>query len=201
MGLIGYCLKNATGVAVVIAIVMFIGVISATRLPLQLFPNIEQPQMTISTFWRAASPEEMESVIAEEQEQVLRGIAGLEEMRADINPSFVQINLTFGVNTDMDQALVEVISRLNRLPPLPADANPPMVQSAATGDSNDTLIYLFIQSLPGNSLPIIEQGQFIRDRVVPRLEEIEGVAGAELQGPGNAPEVLEILFDPFLAAQ
>lgn len=201
MGLINYCLKNATGVAVVIAIVMFIGMISAARLPVQLFPNIEQPQMTVSTFWRAASPEEMESVIVEEQEQVLRGMPGLEEMRANINPSFVQIELTFSIETDMDQALVEVISRMNRLPPLPADANPPVVQSAATGDSNDTLIYLFIQSTADSEIPIIEQGQFIIDNVVPRLEGIEGVAAAELQGPGNAPEVLEITFDPFLAAQ
>jgi len=201
MGLINYCLKNATGVAVVIAIVMFIGMISAARLPVQLFPNIEQPQMTVSTFWRAASPEEMESVIVEEQEQVLRGMPGLEDMRANINPSFVQIELTFSIDTDMDQALVEVISRMNRLPPLPADANPPVVQSAATGDSNDTLIYLFIQSLPDSDIPIIEQGQFILDNVVPRLESIDGVAAAELQGPGNAPEVLEITFDPFLAAQ
>ena len=201
MGLINYCLKNATGVAVVIAIIMFIGIISALRLPVQLFPNIEQPQMTVSTFWRAASPEEMETVIVEEQEQVLRGMPGLEEMQANINPSFVQINLTFGIDTDMDQALVEVISRMNRLPPLPADANPPVVQSAATGDSNDTLIYLFIQSLPENPIPIVEQGQYILDNVVPRFEGIEGVAAAELQGPGNAPEVLEITFDPFLAAQ
>jgi len=122
-------------------------------------------------------------------------------MRANINPSFVQIELTFSIDTDMDQALVEVISRMNRLPPLPADANPPVVQSAATGDSNDTLIYLFIQSLPDSDIPIIEQGQFILDNVVPRLESIDGVAAAELQGPGNAPEVLEITFDPFLAAQ
>jgi len=201
MGLINYCLKNATGVAVVIAIILFVGLISALRLPVQLFPNIEQPQMTVSTFWRAASPEEMETVIVEEQEQVLRGMPGLEEMQANINPSFVQINLTFGIDTDMDQALVEVISRMNRLPPLPADANPPVVQSAATGDSNDTLIYLFIQSLPENDVPIVEQGQYIVDNVVPRFEGIEGVAAAELQGPGNAPEVLEITFDPFLAAQ
>ncbi len=201
MGLINYCLRNATGVAVVIAIVMFIGVISAARLPIQLFPNIEQPQMSVQTYWRAASPEEMETVIVEEQEEVLRGMPGLEELRADIFPSFVQMNLTFSVDMDMDQALVEVISRMNRLPPLPADANPPVVQSAATGDSNDTLIYLFIQSLPDSTIPIIEQGQFILDNVVPRLEAIEGVAAADLQGPGNAPQVLEITFDPFLAAQ
>ncbi len=201
MGLISYCLKNGVAVAVVMAIVVLIGAISVTRLPLQLFPNIEQPQMTVQTFWRAADPEQMERVIVEEQEAVLQGIPGLEEMRANINPNFVNISLTFDIATDMDQTMVEVISRLNRLPPLPADANPPVVQSAATGDSNDTLIYLFVQSLPGNSVPIMEQAQFLVDNVVPRLEAIDGVAAAEIQGPGTAPEVLEIIFDPFTLAQ
>ena len=201
MGLIRYCLRNGVAVAVVMAIVMLIGIISVTQLPLQLFPNIAQPQMSVQTFWRAADPEQMERVIVEEQEAVLRGMPGLQELRADINPNFVNISLTFDIATDMDQAMVEVISRLNRLPPLPADANPPVVQSSATGDSNDTLIYLFIQSLPGNELPIMEQAQFLVDNVVPRFESIDGVASAQIQGPGTAPEVLEITFDPFLLAQ
>lgn len=200
MGLIGYALRNGVAVAVIVAIVTLIGLISLTRLPLQLFPNIEAPVITIQTFWRAASPQEMEEVIVDEQEQVLRGLPGLERMRAEVNPNFVQIFLEFSIETDMQQMQNEVNSRLDRLPPLPPDAFM-SVQSAATGDSNDTLIYLFIQSLPENDRPIYEENVYINDVVLPRIESIPGVASAELQGPGSAPEVLEINFDPFLLAQ
>ncbi len=200
MGLIGYALRNGVAVSVMVAIIALIGLLSISRLPLQLFPEIQRPVMTVQTYWRSAGIEQMEEVIVEEQEQALRGLPGLEQIRAEVNPSFVQIFLTFGINADMQQMQTEVQGRLSRLPPIPPDAFL-SVQSAAAGDSNDTLIYLFIQSLPGNSIPIIEQNAFINDVVLPRFENIEGVASAELQGPGNAPEVLEITFDPFLAAQ
>ncbi len=200
MGLIGYALRNGVAIAVMVAIITLVGLLSISRLPLQLFPNIERPVMTVTTFWRAAGLEQMEEVIIEEQEQVLRGLPGLEQIRAEVNPSFAQVFLTFGIAADMQQMQTEVQGRLSRLPPIPPDAFQ-TIQSAAAGDSNDTLIYLFIQSLPGNTLPIIEQNAYINDVVLPRFENIEGVASAELQGPGNAPEVLEITFDPFLAAQ
>lgn len=200
MGLIGYALRNGVAVAVVVAIIGLVGMLSIARLPLQLFPEIQSPVMTVQTFWRSAGLEQMEEIIVEEQEQALRSLPGLEEIRAEINPSFVQVFLRFGIDVDMQQMQTEVQGRLSRLPPLPPDAFL-SIESASTGGSNDTLIYLFIQSLPGNSIPITEQNAFINDVVLQRIENIPGVASAELQGPGNAPEVLEIVFDPFLAAQ
>jgi multidrug efflux pump subunit AcrB len=47
-------LKNPAGVAVAIAIVLFFGAFSLTQLPVQLFPDIEKPRITIQTVWRVA---------------------------------------------------------------------------------------------------------------------------------------------------
>ena len=57
-------LRNPAAVAVVVAMVCALGLMSLLKLPLQLFPDIERPQMSIQTSWRAASPQEMESEIA-----------------------------------------------------------------------------------------------------------------------------------------
>ena len=145
MSLTQNSLKNPAGVAVGAAIVLLFGLFSLSKLPVQLFPDIERPQLGISTFWRAASPQEIESEILEPQEDVLQGLPGLQQILAQINQGRCDITLTFGLETDMQKTLIDVISRLNRVPPLPADADPPLVQLGGGGfggDSNRELIWL-----------------------------------------------------------
>ena len=77
-------LRNPAAVAVVVAMVCAFGLMSLGKLPLQLFPDIERPQMSIQTGWRAASPQEMESEIVEPIETVMQGLPGLEEMASNV---------------------------------------------------------------------------------------------------------------------
>lgn len=79
----------------------------------------------MQTSWRAASPQEIESEILEPQEEVLQGIPWLVNMNAWANQGSSWINLEFGLETDMQKTLIDVISRLNRIPPLPRDALSP----------------------------------------------------------------------------
>ena len=63
MNLTASSLKNPAGIAVAVAVILFFGAYSLTRLPVQLFPDIENPTISIQTGWRAASPREIESEI------------------------------------------------------------------------------------------------------------------------------------------
>ena len=78
-------LRNPAAVAVAVAMVCAFGLMSLFDLPLQLFPDIERPQMSIQTGWRAASPQEMESEIVEPIEAVMQGLPGLEEIASNVN--------------------------------------------------------------------------------------------------------------------
>ncbi|MBP6796578.1 MAG: efflux RND transporter permease subunit [Luteimonas sp.] len=190
-------LRNPAAVAVVVALVCAFGLLSLGKLPLQLFPDIERPQMSIQTGWRAASPQEMESEIVEPIETVLQGLPGLEEIASNVNTGNSWINLTFAVGSDMDAMLVEVLARMNRLPPLPRDANPPVVQAGAD-NANDSLTYFFVQKLPGTPGNILDYRQMIEDRIVPRITSVDGVAGVQING--GAPEELTITLDLARAA-
>ncbi|MCW9016902.1 MAG: efflux RND transporter permease subunit, partial [Kangiellaceae bacterium] len=86
-------LKNPASVAVGVTLILLIGIFSLTKLPVQLFPDIERPRIAIQTQWRAASPSEIESEIIEPQEQVLRGLPGLVQMNAFANRGNSFINL------------------------------------------------------------------------------------------------------------
>jgi multidrug efflux pump subunit AcrB len=192
MKLIDSALKNPAAVVVAVALVSLFGLLSLRELPLQLFPDIERPQMSIQTGWRAASPQEMESEILEPMENVLQGLPGMEQMDGNAGQGFSFVNLTFAVGTDMRAMLVEVIGRLNRMPQLPPDVTPPVVQLNGQ-EANQTLSWFFVQKLPGTTGEIEDFRRFIDDRVVPRIEAVPGVAGIQVNG--GPPEELSISLD------
>ncbi len=185
--------RSPIGVIVIAVFVVLIGLLSLSRLPLQLFPDVNKPVLSIGAGWRTASPEEVESEILEPLENVLQGMPGVEEIEGNAFPGFANINLKFALGTDMKNALVEVIGRLNRTRPLPIDADRPDVSLGERGNSNETLSWFFVQLLPGTPGPIETQRRFIEDTVRAKLESIPGVAAVDVNaGP---PEEVHITLD------
>jgi multidrug efflux pump subunit AcrB len=200
MNLTQTALKNPAGLAVAVAIILFFGLYSAGKLPIQLFPEIEEPQINIETRWRAASPREVESELLEPQEEVFQGLPGLVNLDSNANPGVSWVSLQFGLETDMQQMLIEVISRLNRLPPLPRDADAPIIHMGeGGGGANQALSFFFVQLLPGTPGPIENYRPVIEELVKPKLESIEGVAGVTVTTGGV--EQLQVVFDPYRAAE
>lgn len=200
MDLTKSALKNPSAVAIILAVITFLGLYSLRQLPIQLFPEIERPQITVFTGWRAASPMEIESEILEPQEEVLQGLPGVKSSRAYANNGGSFINLEFGLETDMQKALVDVISRMNRVPPLPRDANPPAIMLGGFGGGAPALTYFFLQVLPGNDKKISDYLAYFNDVIRPRIETVPGVARVQPQS-GSGQQRLEIEFDPYRAAE
>jgi multidrug efflux pump subunit AcrB len=177
--------RSPIGLIVVALFVLLVGFLSLRRLPLQLFPDINRPQLSIYAGWRTASPEEVESELLEPLEEVMQGMPGVEEIEGNADVGGARLNLRFALGTDMKNALVEVIGRLNRLKPLPRDADRPSV-SLGGDDTNQTLTWFFVQLLPGMPGPIETQRRFIEETVRARLEAVPGVAAVNVNtGPSD----------------
>jgi len=198
MGITEKAIKNPAAVAVAVAIITLFGLFSLGKLPLQLFPDIELPQLNVQAGWRAASPREVESEILKPMEEVLQGIPGMRVMEANAFNGGAFINLQFNLETDMQATMMDVIGRLNRLPPLPADADPPVVQLGGRGTANGALTWYFVQKLPGTAGSLTDYAQQVEDVIKPRIESIEGVAGVDILD--GSPEQLQIMIDPYRAA-
>ena len=197
MQLITASIRNPIAMAVAVVLVALFGALSLQRLPLQLFPDIERPQISIFTNWRGAAPEEVEAELLEPQEQVLQGLPGVEEINGNATAGGSQVFLTFAIGTDMKAALVDVIGRMSRLPPLPREVDRPFVQLGG-GDNNDNLSFFFVQLLPGSEGPIERHRRFIEDVVKPRIEAVPGVATVFVNG--GPPEDVRITVDLARAA-
>ena len=74
-------LSNPTATLVAVMLVALFGGLSLSRLPVQLTPEVERPEITIRTAWRAAAPEEVEAEIVEPQGEGAARAAGGEPHR------------------------------------------------------------------------------------------------------------------------
>lgn len=180
-----------------VILVLLFGAISLNRLPVQMAPNVERPIITVTTSWPGAAPEEVESEILELQENVFRGMPGVERMTANASYSQASINLEFDLKVDFQKSLIEVINRLNQVPAYPVEANEPTLLIGGNQFGN-TIAWFAIRPLPGNERPIVTYQDFVNDNILPRYEQINGVSSANAFG-GRGYEI-RITFDPHKAA-
>ena len=127
MRLTQFSLQNPPAIAAAGLIVLLFGSLALFKLPIQLLPDTQRPQLWINAGWREAAPSEVEEVMIEPIEEAMRGLPGLVEMRSQSNRGGGGVGLTFEVGTDMTRVMLDVVSRLNTLPPIPPEADEPQV--------------------------------------------------------------------------
>jgi len=190
-------LKNPTAVVVAILLVMLFGAISLFKLPVQLTPDISKPEITISTGWRSAAPEEMEAEIIERQEDVLKGLQGLESLISSSGQGNGNITLQYRAGINLERALIDVMSALNQVPSYPPDATEPVI--SVGGDNTFSAIAWFaLKPLEDNDTDIIGYQDYIEEVVQTRLERVNGIS--KTNAFGGVSNELRITFDPYKAA-
>ena len=170
------------------------GVIALVRIPVQLTPTVEEPEVSVSTFWPGASPQEIEQEIIDEQEEQLKSLEGLVEMESTSSDSRGSISLTFQTGTDLDAALLKVSNRLEQVPGYPEDADKPVIRGVG---ANAGAMAWFIL-LPAEEDPyegeIATLLTFVDDFIKPEFERVSGVGGVNIFA-GRERE-MHVIVDP-----
>src|SRR5215210_5984340 len=97
------------------AVVVLLGAISLTRLPVDLMPEFEQPTITVSVNYPGVGPLEMEELVTRPLEQAVSAVAGLQQVNSSSQEGRSQVRLNFGWGADMSEAADEVRTRLDRV--------------------------------------------------------------------------------------
>ncbi|MFM7833720.1 MAG: efflux RND transporter permease subunit, partial [Planctomycetaceae bacterium] len=133
MDLIRFSIENPVKLTVGVILAMLFGGIAYMATPVQLTPDVTEPEITITTFWPGASAQEVEKEIVDEQEEQLKSVEGLEEFRSESSDSMGSITLKFSVGTDLGDARARVAEKLNQVPNYPPDAREPVISTANSG--------------------------------------------------------------------
>ena len=141
MDLIRFSIENPVKLTVGVILAMLFGAIAYLATPVQLTPDVTEPEITITTLWPGASAQEVEKEIVEEQEEQLKSVEGLEEFKSESSDSMGMILLKFAVGTDLADARARVAEKLNQVPNYPDDAREPVI---STVNANANAIAWFI---------------------------------------------------------
>ena len=178
-------------IAAVIMVVMF-GLVALSEIPIQLTPDVRKPIINLRTVWAGAAPAEVEREITNRQEEVLKGLDGLDEITSRSEDGRSSITLEFAIGQNMDKALLLVANRLDRVNGYPDEADEPTIETS--GSEDNPIAWIVLRRTEGNTTPIHHFGDFVEDVVKDRFERVSGVSAVNYYG-GSERE-MEIVVDP-----
>ena len=198
MKLIETAIKKPVTVTVGVILLVMFGLISLFRIPIQLTPNVDMPEVSVETFWNGASPVEVEREVVDVQEDELKNVEGLDKMTSESSDSIAYINLKFEIGTETDAALLKVSHKLDQVIEYPDDVEKPIIKSGGRFES--AIAWMILQAGEGYEGVLSHEYDFIDEYVKPRLERISGVASSNIYG-GKERELQVIVDSDALAAR
>ena len=168
---------------------MVLGVVSMTRLGIDLFPDISFPFVNISVPYPGASPEEVETLVTRPIEDAVAGINGVKRVQSTSTEGLGMIGVELRLEVDAQNAAAEIREKVAAIRGrLPREIEDP------------TIVRFDVAALPimsyavGSTQPSDVTRRQIEDDLKPLIEQIDGVAAVVVNG-GNIREI-QIDLDP-----
>jgi len=180
MKLVDTAIKRPVTVIVGAILLVLFGFISLYRIPIQLTPNVDLPEVSVETRWTGASPQEVEREIIDVQEEELKNLEGLDSMESESRDSYAYINLMFEIGTDPDDALLRVSKKLDQVKKYPGDADKPLIKSG--GRREQAVAWMVLKPRDGYQGVLNQEFDFINDNVKPFMERIDNIASVNVYG-------------------
>ncbi len=180
-----YSVHKPITVLMAILIVILLGVVSLTKLPLELFPDINLPYAVVVTTYEGKNPEEVEADVTIPIEQNLLTISNLKTIQSTSREHFSMVITEFEQSTNMDTAFLEMRESFELLTLKEGVGNPMIIKF----DPN--MMPLMVVSLSrvwpdmDDNESLIHTTEWVKDDVINQLERIPGVASVSLSGASD----------------
>ncbi|MFH1850781.1 MAG: efflux RND transporter permease subunit [Candidatus Neomarinimicrobiota bacterium] len=172
------------------------GLFGLSSLKLDLYPNITFPVIGIITQYEGVGPEDIENVLTRPLEQTVVSVENVKKITSTSKVGTSIIIMEFEWGSDMDQAEINVRKMIDFVRDyLPSQASDPI--TFAFNPSMQPIQYLTVSS---EQLGMAELRRVVDEQITPRLERINGVAAAGIQG--GLERQIQVLVNPHeLASQ
>ncbi len=163
--------------ALIFVAVIVIGVFSLSRLPIDQFPEMDPPFITVMTTYPGASASEIETNVTKLIENSLTSVDGLKELTSSSRDNMSVVSLELEWGTDRDEASNDVRSFIDMVKSnLPEGCASPVMFKL-----NSSLMPIIQYSVMAKeSYPGLEK--ILNDEVVPQLNRINGIGSVSVSG-------------------
>ncbi len=172
-------------------VIVLIGLLAATKLPILQYPQIESSSIEIRTFYVGASAKEIQGFVTEPIERAASSVPGIDYIESNSVAGSSTVTLFLELNQNSTMALAELSTRLSQIKfELPQGAEDPAV-SVRRADRPHASFYLDVDSKEMSREQLTD---YLTNQVNPILASIKGVQRVGLEG-GRAP-AMRIWIDP-----
>ena len=173
-------------------LVMLIGIISVINLPIEQYPAIAPPTVTVSASYPGANAETVENSVVQIIEQRMKGLDGLMYMKSSsASNGSASVQLFFENGTDSDTAQVQVQNKLQAaMSSLPEQVQR---QGVNVNKASEGFLAVFGFVSEDGSMDPADIGDYINSNVVDQLSRVEGVGQVQAFGASYA---MRIWLDP-----
>ncbi len=188
MNILKSCVDRPIFVSMVSCIVLILGGVALSYLPVDLMPDITYPGVSVITKYEDASPEEVEELISRKIETALSAVSGVKEITSTSGEGSSNVTVSFTWGTNLDAAVADVRDRLDRVVPrLPDEADRPILYKFDSASSPIMRIGV------STSIDLLDARKLIEDQIQYRLERIDGVASIDIGG--GLEREIQVLLD------
>lgn len=172
----------------VLSFIVF-GLMSYKTMPVNLFPNVDFPVVTVQTVYSGADASTVESKVTDKLEEAVSGVDGIDKLMSTSYEGFSVVTVQFELSKDLDEATNDVRDKIGAVI-LPNEVEKPLVKKlGATGG----VINLFIATKTDDTTALMRMAD---EKIKPKLQRIEGVG--EVSIIGYQDREIRIFIDPFL---
>ena len=182
------CIRRPVFATMIVLSLVVVGTAGFFKLGVDRFPSVDLPTVSVRTSLPGAAPEEVESLVTQQIEEVVNTVDGISELRSVSGQGTSIVIATFRLDRNLESATQDVRDRVNTLGrDLPEDATPPIIQKF----DNDSTPVLTIALSADRSLRELTE---LADKTVRvQLERVGGVG--EVQVVGGLDRAINVWID------
>ena len=170
-------IRRPVATAMLYLVILTVGIVGFTSLPVDLLPPIELSRLTVYTRYNNVGPEEIEQIITDPVENAVSGVPNIERVTSRSQEGVSFVSLEFSQGTGLDEAANDIRSALDRIRnSLPPEAEPPGIWKF--DPNNISIMEIAVES----TRELDEVTRIIERDLAQRFEQIPGVGTLELRG-------------------
>jgi len=187
MSLPRFSVRNPVTTGMLVVTVVVMGLLSLSRISLDMFPSFERPVLQVTVPYPDASPAEVERRIVRPLEEALGTVRRLETIRATASARQGRIELEFQPGTNMDLASLEVRERVEQVRrDLPSDVQRVDIRRFSSDEQPVLRAAVSWDGDPSRLTELVER------RIEPALLQVSGVAQVEFSGLESREVAIEL---------
>ncbi len=173
-------IRQPVFITMIILLVVVLGVISYTRLGVDLMPDVTLPIISITTIDPGVGPEEIESQISKPIEDIVSSINGLKNISSTSSEGVSVVVAEFILEKNAQEAAAEVREKISTIRnTLPREIYEPVIDKF---DSASAPIASYTATASDQRLKLSEVRDLIEDRIKPAVEQVDGVGSLTVLG-------------------